>query len=102
MNSPYSPPISQPYFQNATSSPGFGTASSVIGAFRQLQAKSRKVEQERADAMRERLDGSIYFLILINYSVPILFCAALYCTDLCRSGHITLFSSTCLTYATLN
>ena len=97
MNSPYSPPISQPYFQNATSSPGFGTASSVIGAFRQLQTKSRKVEQERADAMRERLDGSIHFLLLINCSLSKLFCSAQYYTELHRSGVFTLVFTTCFT-----
>lgn len=62
-------PISQPVFQNTykntfqntqntfqstVTSPGLGTASSVIGAFRQLQAKSRKVELERSEAIRER------------------------------------------------
>ena len=31
-----------------------GPASSVIAAFRQLQAKARQVEQERADALRDR------------------------------------------------
>jgi hypothetical protein len=41
---------------DASSSLGLGSASSVIGAFRQLQAKSRIVEQERADAFKERDD----------------------------------------------
>ena len=50
---PYSSPVNQPIFQNVTS-PGLGTASSVIGAFRQLQAKSRKVELERSEAIKER------------------------------------------------
>jgi hypothetical protein len=39
-----------------TASLGLGSASSVIGAFRQLQAKSRIVEQERADAFKARDD----------------------------------------------
>lgn len=33
---------------------GLGSASSVIGAFRQLQARSRIIEQERSDAYKER------------------------------------------------
>ena len=43
------------HFQSSVSPHrNIATASSVIGTFRQLQARSRKVEQERADAMRER------------------------------------------------
>lgn len=36
-----------------------GTASTVIGTFRQLQAKARKVEVERSDALKERLSTCI-------------------------------------------
>ena len=52
----YGSPVPRTHTQTMTTSPGQGTASSVIGAFRQLQAKARRVEQERLEAMKERLD----------------------------------------------
>ena len=51
----YGSPVPRTHTQTMTTSPGQGTASSVIGAFRQLQAKSRRIEQERLEAVRERL-----------------------------------------------
>lgn len=55
-SSSYSPPLAvSNHFQSAMSPlRSIGTASSVIGTFRQLQARSRKIEQDRTDAMRER------------------------------------------------
>lgn len=42
-----------------------GTASTVIGTFRQLQAKARKVELERSDALKERLLKKCFNLFLV-------------------------------------
>ena len=42
-----------------------GTASTVIGTFRQLQAKARKVEVERSDALKERLSTCIAELTVV-------------------------------------
>ena len=52
----HSPRLAVPNQSQSSVSPhrNITTASSVIGTFRQLQARSRKVEQERADAMCER------------------------------------------------
>ena len=53
---PYSSPagVSQHFLSTLSPIPGLGTASSVISAFRQLQTRSRKIEQDRSAAMKER------------------------------------------------
>ena len=63
----YGTPVPWTHIQTMTTPPGQGTASSVIGAFRQLQAKSRRIEQERLEAVRERLG-------LVSVHLSDLFC----------------------------
>lgn len=67
-SSSYSPPLAvSNHFQSAMSPlRSIGTASSVIGTFRQLQARSRKIEQDRTDAMRERCRLIWHLWILFN------------------------------------
>lgn len=52
-------------FRGTGSQAHLGTASTVIGTFRQLQAKARKVELERYDALKERSSKKSFNLILV-------------------------------------